>query len=72
MRAVPPAFPAGLSVREVEVLRLIAAGKSNREIADILFLSPGTINVHVTHILTKTNTTNRTEAAIFARDHGLA
>jgi DNA-binding NarL/FixJ family response regulator len=72
MRAVPPAFPAGLSVREVEVLRLLAAGKSNREIADALFLSPGTINVHVTHILTKTNTTNRTEAALFARDHGLA
>jgi predicted ATPase/DNA-binding CsgD family transcriptional regulator/Tfp pilus assembly protein PilF len=64
--------PAGLSAREVEVLRLLATGKSNREIADLLFLSPGTVNVHVTHILTKTNTTNRTEAALFARDHGLA
>jgi DNA-binding NarL/FixJ family response regulator len=68
----PAVYPAGLSPREVDVLRLIAAGKTNREIADALFLSPGTINVHVTHILTKTNTTNRTEAAIFARDHGLA
>jgi DNA-binding NarL/FixJ family response regulator len=66
------AYPADLSAREVEVLRLIAVGKSNREIADTLFLSPGTVNVHVTHILTKTNTTNRTEAALFARDHGLA
>jgi DNA-binding CsgD family transcriptional regulator len=67
-----PAYPADLSAREVDVLRLIAVGKTNREIADALFLSPGTINVHVTHILTKTNTTNRTEAALFARDHGLA
>jgi DNA-binding NarL/FixJ family response regulator len=68
----PAAYPSGLSAREVEVLRLIAAGKTNREIADALFLSPGTVNVHVTHILTKTNSTNRTEAALFARDHGLA
>jgi DNA-binding CsgD family transcriptional regulator len=67
-----PAYPADLSAREVEVLRLIAAGRTNREIADALFLSPGTVNVHVTHILTKTNSTNRTEAALFARDHGLA
>jgi DNA-binding CsgD family transcriptional regulator len=67
----PAIYPAGLSAREVEVLRLLAAGKTNREIADALFLSPGTVNVHVTHILTKTNTTNRTEAALFARDHGL-
>jgi DNA-binding CsgD family transcriptional regulator len=65
-------FPAGLTTREVEVLRLIAAGKSNREIADALFLSPATVNVHVTHILTKTNTDNRTAAALFAREHGLA
>jgi DNA-binding NarL/FixJ family response regulator len=55
----------------VEVLRLIAQGCTNREIADALVLAPGTINVHVTHILTRTNTTNRTEAALFARDHGL-
>jgi DNA-binding NarL/FixJ family response regulator len=67
-----PTYPADLSAREVEVLRLIAAGKTNREIADALFLSPGTVNVHVTHILTKTSTTNRTEAALFARDHDLA
>jgi DNA-binding NarL/FixJ family response regulator len=71
-RTIALAYPAGLSGREVEVLRLIAAGRTNREIADALFLSPGTVNVHVTHILTKTNTTNRTEAALFARDHGLA
>jgi DNA-binding CsgD family transcriptional regulator len=72
LQNAPRTYPAGLSEREVEVLRLLAAGKSNRQIADALFLSPGTVNVHVTHILTKTNTTNRTEAALFARDHGLA
>jgi DNA-binding CsgD family transcriptional regulator/tetratricopeptide (TPR) repeat protein len=67
-----PAFPAGLSAREVEVLRLIAAGRSNREIADALFLAPGTVNIHVTHILAKTETANRTEAAAFAHRHDLA
>lgn len=75
LAAVPrraDAIPAGLTAREVEVLRLIAAGKSNREIAEALFLSPGTVNVHVNHILTKTDTANRTEAAAFALRHGLA
>jgi DNA-binding CsgD family transcriptional regulator len=67
-----PTHPAGLSAREVDVLRLIAAGKTNREIADALFLSPATVNIHVTHILTKTNTANRAEAATFALRHGLA
>jgi DNA-binding CsgD family transcriptional regulator len=67
-----PAHPAGLTAREVEVLRLIATGKTNREIADTLFLSPATVNIHVTHILTKTNTANRAEAATFALRHGLA
>ena len=54
------------------MLRLVAAGRSNRDIADALFLSPGTVNIHVTHILTKTNSANRTEAAAFAHRHGLA
>ncbi len=72
MGSTPPTYPAGLSAREVEVLRLVAAGRSNRAIADALFLAPGTVGIHVTHILAKTNTANRTEAAAFARDHGLA
>jgi predicted ATPase/DNA-binding CsgD family transcriptional regulator len=59
-------YPAGLTRREVEVLRLIAAGKSNREIADRLFLSSNTVANHVRNILAKTNTANRTEAAAFA------
>jgi DNA-binding CsgD family transcriptional regulator len=62
-------YPAGLSQREVEVLRLVAAGKGNREIAERLFVSPNTVANHVRSILTKTNTANRTEAAAFAVQH---
>jgi len=64
-------YPAGLSPREVEVLRLVASGKGNREIAERLFVSPNTIANHVRSILTKTNTANRTEAAAFAIRHDL-
>jgi DNA-binding CsgD family transcriptional regulator len=70
--APPPAAPAGLSAREVEVLRLVAAGWTNRAIADALFLSERTVQAHVRNILTKTRTENRTAAAAFARDHRLA
>ncbi|MGH8683550.1 MAG: helix-turn-helix transcriptional regulator [Burkholderiales bacterium] len=66
-----PRYPAGLSRREIEVLRLIAAGKGNREIAERLFVSPNTVANHVRSILTKTDTANRTEAAAFAVRHEL-
>jgi DNA-binding NarL/FixJ family response regulator len=56
----------------VEVLRLLAVGKTNREIAGALFLSSNTVRVHVRNIMTKTDTENRTAAAAFARAHGLA
>lgn len=68
----PPAYPAGLSAREVEVLRLVAAGMSNRDIAEALFLSKRTVQVHVAHILAKTDTGNRAAAAAFALRQGLA
>ena len=64
-------YPAGLSQREVEVLRLVAAGRGNREIAEALFVSHNTVANHVRSILTKTNTANRTEAAAFAVRHAL-
>ena len=64
------ASPDGLSQREVEVLRLVAAGKSNREIADALCISLNTVATHVRNILTKTGTANRTEAAAYALRHG--
>jgi DNA-binding CsgD family transcriptional regulator len=70
----PPArqaYPDGLTEREVEVLILVAQGKSNREIADDLFISTRTVSTHVTNILNKTNTANRTEAARYASQHKL-
>jgi DNA-binding CsgD family transcriptional regulator len=63
--------PAGLSEREVEVLRLVAAGKTNQEIATTLFRSPATVAIHVRNILGKTQAANRAEAAAFAVRHGL-
>lgn len=65
------AAPAGLSRRELDVLRLLAAGQSNRNIATRLFVSPNTVANHVRNILAKTGTSNRTEAAAFARQRGL-
>jgi len=62
----------GLTGRELEVLRLIAAGKSNRQIGSDLFVSPKTVSVHVSHILTKLGVAGRGEAAAIAFSHGLA
>jgi DNA-binding NarL/FixJ family response regulator len=61
-----------LSPREIEVLRLIASGKSNQEIAETLFISRNTVSTHVRNILTKTGSANRTEAAAYAMRHGLS
>jgi len=65
-------LPAGLSAREAEVLRLVTIGRSNKEIARALDLSENTVANHVRSILAKTGTANRTEAAGFARQAGLA
>ena len=59
----------GLTERELEVLRLVAAGRSNREIAGELFISPKTASVHVSNILGKLGVANRGEAA--AKAHSL-
>jgi len=61
-----PASILGLSAREWEVLELVAAGRSNAEIAETLFISPKTASVHVTHILDKLGVNNRVEAATIA------
>ena len=65
-------LPAGLSSREVEVLRLVAQGKSNRQIAEALVLSEKTVINHLTSIFNKTVTDNRAAATAFAIRHGLA
>jgi len=67
-----PHWPAGLTGREVEVLRLIAAGRSNRAIAEALFISPNTVLRHVSNIFAKTGVANRAEAAAYATREGLA
>jgi DNA-binding NarL/FixJ family response regulator len=62
----------GLSPREREVVRAIAEGQANAEIAVSLFMSVPTVKAHVTHILTKAGLANRTQIALLAHDAGLA
>lgn len=64
-------LPDGLTEREVEVLRLVAQGRSNRDISEALFITPNTVANHMKNILSKTQTSNRTEAAAYAKDRGL-
>jgi NarL family two-component system response regulator LiaR len=61
-----------LTRREVEVLRLVARGLSNQEIAEDLAVSEGTVRIHVSNILTKLHLANRTQAALYALQEGLA
>ncbi|MFK7697512.1 response regulator [Paenibacillus sp. HJGM_3] len=61
-----------LTEREMEVLRLIAKGKSNQEVADELYIGVKTVKFHVTNILAKLGVDDRTQAAIYAVKNGLA
>ena len=63
--------PAGLTAREVEVLRLLARGLSNREIAARLVISPKTAGNHIEHIYAKIDASSRATASLFAMQHGL-
>jgi DNA-binding NarL/FixJ family response regulator len=63
--------PAGLTPREVEVLRLLARGLSNKEIAARLTISPKTVGNHADHIYAKINAPTRAAAGLFAMQHGL-
>jgi predicted ATPase/DNA-binding CsgD family transcriptional regulator len=67
----PETYPAGLSAREAEVLRLVAAGMTNAEVAGDLFLSSRTVDWHMGSIYRKLGLHSRTEAARFAAEHGL-
>ncbi len=60
-----------LTAREMGVLRQLAAGKSNREIADALGISDGTVKIHITHVFSKLDVTSRTEAITTAVRRGL-
>ena len=86
MRLEPPAEPApaadaeapsvarslGLTRREAEVLTLVAAGRTNRQVAKALFISEKTASIHVSHILAKLGVAGRVEAAAVAHRMGLA
>jgi HD-GYP domain-containing protein (c-di-GMP phosphodiesterase class II) len=64
-------WPAGLTTREIEVLRLLARGLSNKQIAVELVISPKTAGSHVEHIYRKIDASNRAQASLFAMRHGL-
>jgi NarL family two-component system response regulator LiaR len=68
----PPRLGRDLTPREREVLSLLVAGMTNKEIAEELTLSPGTVRLHVSNILSKLMASNRTEAATLALQHKLA
>jgi DNA-binding NarL/FixJ family response regulator len=70
--AAAPRDPGGaLTAREVEILRLVAKGATNREIGRALFVSEGTVKNHVSRVLSRLGLRDRTQAAIYAREHGL-
>lgn len=71
LRTPSAAAPSGLSPREVEVLRLVAAGKTNRAVATELALSERTVERHVSNILTKLGVGSRTAAAVYAFERGI-
>jgi DNA-binding NarL/FixJ family response regulator len=67
----PPPLPDDLTPREADVLRAIAAGQSNAEIASELFISEVTVKSHINHLFAKIHARNRAEAVRYAYDHGL-
>ena len=71
-RLLATGLPDGLTAREVEVLRLVATGRSNPQIATELFLSEKTVARHLSNIFTKAGVTSRTAAAAYAHEHDLA
>ena len=64
-------LPGGLTEREAEVLRLVAQGRTNSDIASVLVLSPKTVERHLSNIFLKLEVSSRTAAAAYAHEHGL-
>jgi DNA-binding NarL/FixJ family response regulator len=71
-RPLPVALPDGLTQREAEILRMIARGMSNGDIADALYLSSHTVKSHINRIFAKTASPDRAAAIRYAREHDLA
>jgi HD-GYP domain-containing protein (c-di-GMP phosphodiesterase class II) len=70
-RAAQPAAPAGLTAREVEVLRLLTLGLTTKQVAERLVISPKTADHHVQHVYTKIGVSTRGAAALYAIEHGI-
>ena len=70
--ASPPSYPAGLTAREVEVLRLLAGGLTDVRVAEKLVLSPRTVHAHVSTIYNKLGVTSRSAAPRYAIEHHVA
>jgi predicted ATPase/DNA-binding CsgD family transcriptional regulator len=71
-KVTPPTYPAGLTAREVEVLRLLASGLTDLQIAEKLVLSPRTVHAHISSIYNKLGVTSRSTATRYAIEHHLA
>jgi DNA-binding NarL/FixJ family response regulator len=69
--SAPAELPDGLSAREAEVLKLLAAGLSNGEIARELFISAHTVKTHINHVFSKTGSRDRAQAIRYAHEHQL-
>jgi DNA-binding NarL/FixJ family response regulator len=67
----PAELPDDLTAREAEVLKLLAAGLSNGEIARELFISEHTVKTHINHLFTKTRSRDRAQAIRYAHEHQL-
>jgi DNA-binding NarL/FixJ family response regulator len=72
LSSTPEQHPGGLTSREVEVLELVAEGLTNVQVAQRLFLSPRTIDTHLSSIYHKLGVSSRAAAVRFALEHGLA
>jgi DNA-binding NarL/FixJ family response regulator len=71
LATVPRSWPAGLTDREVDVLRLLARGRTERQIAGDLGIAKGTVHTHVTHCYQKAGVSTRVGIALFALEHRL-
>ena len=68
---ISPGYPSGLTTREVEVLRLVAQGLTDAQVAEQLVISPRTVNFHLTSIYGKIGVSSRTTATRYAMERGL-
>jgi DNA-binding NarL/FixJ family response regulator len=69
--ASPPTYPDGLTAREVEVLRVVAQGLTNEQVAERLVISPRTVDTHLTSIYSKIGVSSRSAATRYAIEHHL-